>query len=217
MTHPTGILGGLSSYRLRKSLRMFLAAAVVAVAGATAQAAPHIADISNVIQYDATHYYAYVMFNAGVNWDTANTLASTEPGYYNGQPSRLATFTDAQYTWFVGQEGNFTSPVVDTWDIAWIGARNVGADTYTWLNGQGTISGSSPHWSSGEPISGNYGVNWQLSGYGDVWATAWTGYSGYANAIVEYAPASVPEPGTVGLALAGLLGVVALRRRLVRY
>jgi len=217
MAHSIKILGSMIPCRMHKSWRIFLTAVAVVAAGADVQASSYISSLSAPLKLDDTHYYAYAQFNngIGVTWDTANSLVNALPAY-NGQSAQLATFaTDAQYTWFVSNESGFTSPIIDTWDIAWIGANNVGG-TYTWLNGQGTIAADSLHWSAGppqEPVSGNYGVDWAFSGYGDVWETRSTGYNSISNAIVLYA---VPEPGTVGLALASLLGVAALRRRAVR-
>jgi hypothetical protein len=96
--------------------------------------------------YDATHYYAYAVFDESVDWTTANTLASTLAPYA-GLEASLATFeTEEQYSWFVANEGNFTSPSVGAWDIAWVGAVNNDSDSYEWINGGGAIAPASPRW-----------------------------------------------------------------------
>jgi hypothetical protein len=127
---------------LRRSSVALLVGAVLA----TSARAAIISDISEPLMYDATHYYAYAVFDESVDWTTANTLASTLAPYA-GLEASLATFeTEEQYSWFVANEGNFTSPSVGAWDIAWVGAVNNDSDSYEWINGGGAIAPASPRW-----------------------------------------------------------------------
>jgi hypothetical protein len=186
--------------------------AMAVLAGAmAAQADAIISDISDPIQYGANSWYAYARISGGsTNWDGAAALVAALPAH-NGLSPQLATFpTQAEYDWFVAHETSFTSPSVDGWGRAWIGALNVSGTTYAWISGGGNIPVGAAQWDAGHPVADLHGVSWKMRQYGDVWETHPTSDTSLGNVIVQYGV--VPEPASILLLALGAGGLVLLRR-----
>lgn len=187
----------------RRTMQRFAAMATAAMMASTAGA--------GVIWGVNGHEYE-VVFSEGVSWTNARTAAQSLPG--GGWD--LATITSAA-------EDAFVAGLLPASPAArshfWIGANDVAAEgTFVWVTGEPFAY---TNWWSGEPnnagdedfVAYDFRTGWAWNDAPDNLGTAFGFSRGY---VAERAAATgVPEPGTVALIAAALLGLGAriARRR----
>ena len=202
-------------WMIRSIVGVALAVGLAGLSG-SAWASPAIDDLSAPIQYGSDNtYFAYAHFTGGVTWDLAATLVEALPTY-NGLSAHLAVFsTEDSYIWMTTNVNSFSSPGINDWDQAWIGATNNGG-TYEWIAGGGTVTTThwDTTWNPPQPKAANYGVAWMFGSYGNVLTTEPTASTNFANAVVQYGV--VPEPATALLFGIGGIGAWLVRRNKVQ-
>jgi hypothetical protein len=156
------------------------------------------------------HYYDFIA-GTGVTWDAAQLAAASSS--YLGVSGHLATITSAAEdlfirTIFTAQTAKFVGPWLGA---SWDGTAYGTTGGWSWVTGEGFVYTG---WNSGEPnhLGGENALHFSGGGWNDIHKSR-TDAIGY---FVEYDgpfDTPVPEPTTLLLFGAGVVGLAALGRR----
>ena len=211
---------------LSSRARMQVAVACVAVATIAATASPAKADLVNLVQNgnfnDTTAYYTYNGVQVGTETTDSNLAAWQFTGCNSSNCgfSFLANSNLASTGWYDQQDGHISTPGANPGALPVAGSNAFMSDAdydtqYMYQSIAGLHVGDSytlKFWQASFEQSGYTGrftSSWQVGlANGSPFNAA-----NYVSLTDATNPVNVPEPATLGLTAAGVLGLVAARRR----